>query len=291
MFDPFLSFEVIKEAGETELLCVCPKCGEPKFYYNTEKNVGHCFRASCHYNFYNRDAPYLAHNKFLKHTKKESDISDQIRRMTVFIENELVPVRWESDVGAYLVNRRIGSSCASSVRSDKEDKTAYIIIRNEKQFPVSFVSRTIDKKTYRYPTNSLHSLYLFRPYVTLRFPFIILVENTFAALSFGTYTDIPTSTTFGSSVSKAQKELLKKYNEVYFLWDQGAEIRAQKYSRELQEEGVISRYGIIYEQPDHYCFKHYTEFVNALQSSNKNSVDLRKECVYAKSNCTNCRNV
>lgn len=116
------------------------------------------------------------------------------------------------------------------------------------------------KLRYKYAPGVKTNNYIFGWDECTLWPELTLVENTFNSIWLRNH--INCSTNFGSHLSDRQIELIassKAIKTVLLLWDEGAEISAQKAVKRLRNAGIASCLARIKGQPDNHSLETLVE--------------------------------
>ena len=266
-----------------EVRTQCPKCGHSNFYFNLNKQVGHCHSASCHWN------PRL--KDLIEHVgygpEKIGFYQPRIEKPVVEAEIELpggvLPVLFyegpilmtNNEVAyEYLKGRNIADSTIVRFEIQATGNRIFLSVREAGKLE-SYVSRSINKKGYLYPEGGRHSRTLLGFDECKLWDRLVLVENSFVSLWLRGEN---CSTNFGSHLSTFQIDKIKnsKIKRVIILWDEGAEIAAEKAVRALRSAGVRAITLSINGQPDDHSIEEIREFIKKAEGA----IDNRGVFVY-----------
>ena len=248
-----------KSSGEVR--AECPRCGGTSFYFNVKKLLGFCHSASCQWSV-NLDG-LIKHFGFgpnqggAVETTTEAPVGPVgIPGVPVlFYENGGLMASYE-EAYYYLVGRGLSDQTILNWGITCDGRRVYVPIRDGEGKLVNFNSRVLPSfedaafKKYLYFPGAKTSHYILGWAECRMWNTLSLVENTFVSLAYRNIFNC--STTFGSSISDIQIEMIKnsKIKTVCLLWDEGA--NAHKYVKRLGAAGVNASCWRILKQPDHY---------------------------------------
>jgi len=266
-----------------EVRTQCPKCGHSNFYFNINKQVGHCHSASCHWN------PRL--KDLIEHVgygpEKIGFYQPRIEKPVVEAEIELPggvlpvlfydgPTLMTNNEAAYeyLKGRNIADKEILRFEIEAKGNRVYLSVREAGKLE-SYVSRSITTKGYLYPEGGRHSKTLLGWDESKYWSKITLVENSFVSLALRSEY---CSTNFGSCLSVEQIEKVKnsRVQQVIIMWDEGAEIAAEKAVLSLRSAGVRAIAVRIKGQPDDHSIEEIREFIKKAEGA----IDNRGVFVY-----------
>ncbi len=264
---------LIRNREKKELTFSCPKCGHRSFYFNISKKVGHCHRASCLFD------PTLA--KLAEYIGVPSPLEDESHfhfqdieapkeQVEINLPPEAVPLV-TMDEGKYLSiypeivrilnkDRNIRTSDIFHWDIHTDAHKVYVPIYSEGKL-VSYIGRVIwghelpGEKRYKYPSGVDVTQHLFGWHQAKYWDSLVLVENTFNSIWLRQHFNC--STNFGSHLSDAQADKIIRtpnLKSITFLWDEGAEGRAEKAIKKLRKKnaGLYMSYVSMKGQPDDY---------------------------------------
>lgn len=261
-----------KSRSGMEVNFPCPKCGHSDFHFNLEKRKGFCFRARCHW------APSLQNLKpYFKGSLSSLDESLEDTRsedptpLKISLPGEVLV--WKNKGQFHTRNRKAmeevlkrGVSVIDQYvfgLTVTEDRV-YIPVYEKGQL-VNYVGRLFwwvpfaSPMRYTYATGVRTSDYLFNWDSASKWSELSLVENSFNGIWLHKFC---CTTNFGSSLSEMQIENITKgkAESVVLLWDEGADISAERAVKKLQDNGLSCAYIKIKGQPD----DHSEEFIKNL---------------------------
>lgn len=274
-------FEIVSIRGD-EVLLVCPYCHSPKLYFNVRKRIGQCKRAKCTktpslYDLSKAVGATLSAEYYLTPETNTEPLKPKFEGLP---QSAIPLVELDGD------SRRLISKLpviAEHVRDrgvSFQDQMLYKISfdGNRIFIPIFFQGKMVQyisrlpwwRKTtgvkYLYAKGESISNFLFHWDIAKLWPTITLVENTFNSIWLKK--SLNSVSNFGSSLSKAQIDLIAeaKAQSVIFLWDQGAEARAEKAVNSLRARGIPAAYCTIKGQPDDHEEKELIELVTSVRS-------------------------
>jgi len=249
-----------KQTGEVHTSC--PRCSG-KFYFNTKKKVGYCHSASCHW------SPKL--EELIKHFGFGPNQGGMVEPVESYVAPVVdlpgIPVLFFQDgqlftsyeeAYVYLQGRELSEQIILNWGITCDGRRVYVPIRDEEGVLVNYNSRILPSvedgngKKYLYHPGVKTSHYILGWSEARLWSTLALVENTFVSLAYRY--SLNCSTTFGSSISDEQIDLIVKSNvkTVCLLWDENA--NAAKYVKRLQKAGLKAAAWKILKQPDDYPF-------------------------------------
>lgn len=281
LFDVF----AIQSESRGEFKFPCPKCEHPNFYFNANKKIGFCHRASCNWSptlsdlidrvGYGPD-PYPPHYN-IAHYQEEV-----VPSIKVTLPEGAAPIVETNDVYSLEALKHRGLNINDVLKFNIHSARNSIIIPvYEDEALVQYVKRLINRDSlpdlaFKVP----HSRrYLYSPGAPISnfflgweeckaYTHLVLVENSFNAMWLRHIrNEIPTITTsnFGSNLSNTQVDKIVKSNIKYvtFLWDAGAEIGVERATRKLKSVGIYTSSITPYNgQPDDHSRKWCEEVIN-----------------------------
>lgn len=266
---------LIRNKVGNELQFNCPRCDHRSFYFNiSSKRVGYCHRASCGWNPSLNDLLDFKGDSDLSFSGNEYNPYEEIKEEKVQ-EVELPPsepiVTRNSElklVSSYpevvkILSEKRNIPPKEIMRWDMhtDGHKIYIPVYDNGKL-VSYVGRIIwglekeGEKRYKYPSGTNISNYLFGWAEARYWDKMTLCENTFNSIAYRNL--INCSTNFGSHLSDVQVEKIANaphLKDVVFLWDEGAEKRAEKAVKKIIKNGIYSIYCVLpnrKDQPDNY---------------------------------------
>ncbi len=261
----------------------CPKCGHSQFYFNCRKGLGNCKRASCHW------------SPNLKEMMNFVGSSSSVELETRIEVKEKIKVDLPTDATP-LLSRDLTphcNRCATAIEHIEVDR--FISKQKQYQYNLHEIENRIIIPVY-YKNNLVNYVgrekwwnlvqsnirYKYCPGVnTSDFIFnwdqlsfikqLTLVENTFNAIWLQ---ELGVSTNFGSSLSEKQATMIGDSNikSVVLMWDEGANISAEKAVNKLKNLGVKAVFIKILGQPDKHsydCIKNMIRLAHELAKIGK----------------------
>lgn len=264
------------EAHDGEYRFPCPKCGHKSHYFNVFKGIGFCHRAACKSTtsissleeaFGSTPETFIVEPTIDKHEDSpKSEIPPFPEDATPLIQrdrNSGLITYYPAVVAAIQRTRFISPeqmflwSLHYCTTSERILIPIYYkgILRNYVSRAVWWQASATDFQRYDYPRHYNIKRWLFGWDEAKVFSRLTLVENTFNAIWLRDA--LRCSTAFGSDLSDEQIELLykSKVKEVTFMWDYGAEERAQKAMKKLGDLGIdcrLVRFTSAKPQPDNW---------------------------------------
>jgi hypothetical protein len=208
----------------TEVLLTCPKCASPRFSFNVEKGVGHCFVCKT-----------SSTRKGLKETPAYS-----VKEFSPLPNLTLQPV-WEHDLAAaYLLRRNIPRSCWHGITYCPEERRLYFRIWSPSpEIPPSWHGRAVDNQLPRWKvfpgTKKQHYIFGIPLQEATK---VLLVEGIFDAMSVGT----GAISLLGSELSETQRIYLRSFSEI-MLWkdpDEAGEKLASQISASFPKSKILN---------------------------------------------------
>lgn len=285
---------VLGRPAPNEVRLSCPICGGDKLFWNVQKQIGHCKRASCDWSGKVFVSDLIDVFGF---TPDQSGSWEQEER-TIRIKINLPgwPVLLMQD-GAmlthyqealdYLRGRGIDDLTTMNWRITCNGERIYVPIFDPAGYLVNYNSRLLPGrvggggKKYLYCAGAKTSHYILGWRECRDWEDLVLVENTFVSLAYRKR--MCCSTTFGSNVSDLQADLIAEsgVRRVALLWDSGAEASADRALRKLHERGVKAAYWKILGQPDDYQIEWVEEkaklVLEAALAGTRRALDFREE--------------
>lgn len=279
--------------NQNEVQITCPLCGGNKLYFNIQKQVGICHKASCKWH----DKVFLEDLievfGFSPDQQGEWELSKEIEQKPIVLPGYPILIRMgtqlltsNQDVLDYLRGRGINDLTILNWRLTYDETTEriYIPVYDTNSTLVNYNSRSLNvlsNKKYRYCPGRKISHYILGWKECRDWEQLVLVENTFVSLAYRNR--MQCSTTFGSNISEVQADLIanSRIKEVIILWDENAESSADRALRKLQDRGIKAVYWKILRQPDDYPIEWVEEKVKQLKEAMNNGIpwiDFRKEC-------------
>lgn len=275
-----------------EVRAECPRCGGTSFYFNVKKLLGFCHSASCQWS--------VSLDDLIKHYgfgPNQGGVAVQEPEAPVHVGIPGIPVLfyqngqlWCSyeEAYRYLAGRGLADQTILNWGITCDGRRVYVPIRDEAGKLVNFNSRVLPScensafKKYLYFPGAKTSHYILGWAECKHWNTLTLVENTFVSLAYRSIFNC--STTFGSSISEEQIEMIatSKIKTVCLLWDEGA--NAEKYVKRLGKAGVNAACWRILGQPDHYPLATVRAWQShVLESARRGDfsdavVDLTEEC-------------
>jgi hypothetical protein len=268
-----INFKVINRTG-SEVQFPCPKCKHESFYFNVNKKVGFCHRAKCLWKpnlqtlleFVGSGRQWLSED-----FSEEPDalrpamdvtLPEGAQQIVYYEDGELMtklPTAFKA-----LTARGISAEDQARFMLRFDGTRVYIPVYRAGKL-VNYVGRAAwwfdnNLKRYKYPKGHSIVKHLFNWDEVRLWPRLTLVENTFNAIWLREALNC--STNFGSHLSNEQATMIcdSKIESVAFLWDEGADIRAEKAVQLLSTKfGIPSAYCKISGQPDDHTLDFLTE--------------------------------
>ena len=256
--------------GEIQLNC--PVCSHEEFYFNIYKKLGHCFRDSCLYNPSLSDLTELVGDLLFDSNLSESDLpKEEVSDIKISLPGS--PIAFLGSSRSIRSNYPQVVSILSQERSitpeqiikwnlHTDGRRVYVPVYFKNEL-ISYVGRVIwgldlipGEKRYKYPSGSKVSEHLFGFDEAFYWNYLVLCENTFNAIAYREHFNC--STNFGSHLSRAQVEKIvgsPYIHKVILLWDSGAELRAEKAVKALEDKGIRAYSVSIKDQPDSHSIE------------------------------------
>lgn len=263
-------FEVSYNKRSGEANFSCPKCSHKGFYFNVRKGLGHCKRASCHWSPSLKElVSYVGSSSSVDLEKSEPVKKEKIK---VSLPEDAVPILFRNltphcqrcDVtSSHLeVDRFISKQKQFQYNIHETENRVYVPVYFNNDL-VNYVGRqkwwyTVQSDLrYKYAPDVNTSDYIFNWDQCKFIKQLTLVENTFNAIWLQ---ELGTTTNFGSSLSEKQCSLIADSNvkSVCLIWDEGADISAEKAVIKLKNLGVKAIFVKILGQPERHtedCIK------------------------------------
>jgi hypothetical protein len=269
------AFAVNRKNG-SELQFDCPICDHASCYFNVEKQIGFCHRASCRTTF-DMDkmidligsGPELAGYSPFNCTVKDQAYSPvELPRSAKHIEGD------EIDVLEALSTRGVTWDHVVQFKIHHDEKRLYVPIYEGGELR-QYNSRRIDKRKspkdwfkagenpYRYASGHPVTHYFLGWDECKMWDRIVLVENTFVSMWLR---DLNATATFGSHLSDTHIDKLvhSRIKHVTFLWDGGTGFATEKAAKKLKQLGIPSKVVNLpgKKQPDDYDKSDILEMIN-----------------------------
>lgn len=271
----------VNKIANDEVNFDCPICQHEAFFFNVQKKVGICHRASCGITPKLKDLVDLVGygpEDVGWVPIKEQPKAEKVKVVTLpetsyplwhETQDECFPSDLKCDPWAMnvLLYRGLCTEDLHKYNIHVDHYYVYIPVYENKQL-VQYVGRRINRKNiaekgfklepedekyrYRYSKGQSISNYLFNWDHFKTEERITLVENTFNAIIYNWSFDCTTN--FGSHLSDRQISLIQHspIRSVVLIWDEGAESKAEKAVKKLRKAGIYSIYVEINGQPDEY---------------------------------------
>lgn len=286
--------------SKNEAKLPCPKCGHSNFYFNLNKLIGYCHRASCHW------APNL--NDLIGHLgSKPSDYFDtsldlsvkhtktaENGRRVTFSPN-MVPL---IEVGEKGLETRFYEAVTAvaerGVTAEQMHKYDFRIDAHRIYIPVyekgelvQWVGRLhwwhepigfIDRPKYLYAKGLPISYYFFGWDEAKHWEWLTLVENTFVSLWLRDKFNCVS--TFGSHLSATAigKLIQSSVKHLIFLWDEETETATEKLAKRIRGHGInVTRIKIL-GQPDDYPYDFVANLVAMARITQDPVMDAKEAC-------------
>lgn len=278
------AFGINKQIG-SELQTNCPYCNHTSFFFSTTKRIGFCHRASCN------KAPTLDDLIKLKgYGPNEYGVSDlpekegeqhQIDvpgRPLLFWKNKQLMTHDQEAID-YLQSRGLGTVEILRFSMTFDGSRVYIPVREEGRV-VNYVGRDITgklPKKYKYAPGQKTSWHIFGWEECKYWDELTLVENTF--VSIWLRNKINCTTVFGSHLSNTQLNMIGKSDikRVVVMWDEGAELKAEKAVKGLRSIGTDAIYIRTLGQPDDHPLEEILHNVERAKSAIGKQLFIRWE--------------
>lgn len=281
-------FEV-KEYKNSEALLVCPSCFKPKLYFNVNKKVGHCHWDRCKY--------HINGVKLITLIQLAGDRPDTLPVWAdeepppvvqeVSLPEDSIPVvamkdgkyfTFHMDALAALSKRGITPEAVHRFDIHIDNNRVYIPIYQSGVLR-QYVGRAhwwLPKQSeirYKYASGISIKKFLFNYDAVKRWDRVTLVENTFNGIWLR---DLKFTSNFGSDLSAEQIQLLSRSNvkSVALLWDEGAEVAAEKSVNRLTKHGIPASFGVIRRQPDDHPIEWLEQASHELHATDKQWLDF-----------------
>ena len=264
------SFGIAGKSGN-EVNFPCPKCGHPSFFFNLVKHVGYCHRATCNWKPTIKDLNRHTRIQFGNTVyRRIDDIPTNVPRAVEIALPEAALL--VTKVNGQLVTLYQNAVEEVSKRGvTPEDQFRFKLAFNgiRVYVPVYYQGKLVNYvgrrawwkdaeldaagvAKYEYCKGAKTNDFIFNwDEMKLREK-LTLVENTFNGIWLMNKCD--GTTNFGSSLSRVQIELIRmsKVKSVVFLWDEGADARATKACRQLQQLSIPAAFIKMTGQPDNH---------------------------------------
>lgn len=240
--------DIASQAGE-EFRFPCPRCGHKAHYFNVKKGVGYCHHASCkatttvqNLEKYWGKSPQSAIVGFTKTIESTPSTEQEVltlpeKARALIIREEGRLLSYFPDVVTEIQRSRFitpEQMFRWSLHIDPEDERIIIpvfghgILQNYVSRSIWWEESKTSYKRYKYPRGRNIKDWIFGWDEAKRWTELSLVENTFNAIWLRNH--LYCTTAFGSDLSKKQIKDIQdsKATKITFLWDYGAEVRAQK---------------------------------------------------------------
>jgi len=283
---------VIGEPAPDEIRTHCPLCGGDKLFFNVNKQVGVCHKASCEWHGRVFVSDLIEVFGFTPDQGGDWENPDKTIRLKIDLPGWPVlemhgsdKLTYYQEALDYLRGRGIDDLTIMNWRLTCDGERIYVPIFDCDGCLVNFNSRLLPGrsggKKYLYCAGSKTSYYLLGWKECRDWDDLALVENTFVSLAYRAR--MHCSTSFGSNISDVQADLIAEsgVKRVALLWDENAEPGADRALRKLHERGVAAAYWKILGQPDDYPTEWVEEqasLVKLAADEGKKWIDLRKEC-------------
>ena len=255
-----------------ELQFPCPECDHSSCYFNVDKQVGYCHRATCRTTF--------TMNKMIDLIGYPPELSGYVAYSEKATITVLTPVTLPTTAKLITANDdaviALGTRGVTWPRIQQfkihQDESRFYVPVYEGGVLVQYNSRRIDKskppekwfdagpKPYKYcPGHPITHYFLGWDECKL-WDDLVLVENTLVSMWLR---DLNCTATFGSHLSDTHidKILHSKVKHVTFLWDEGTEYASEKAQRKLKLLGIPSCIVTIKGQPDDYAKSDIQEMI------------------------------
>lgn len=272
------NFHVLGQAGE-EFRLVCPKCGSSVFYFNTRKRLGHCHKASCNFSTNLVKLNRYAFTQFKDDAQGENNIDpsldSRIQEITLPTSELLVSkangklmTRYENAV-QQVAARGVGPEDQFRFKLTFNGIRVFIPIYYQSKL-VNYIGRRAWWKDKQLEASGMRKYEYCKGVKTSNFIFnwdemrlrerLTLVENTFNGIWLMNKCD--GSTNFGSYLSATQIALIQvsRVKSVALLWDEGAEVRASRACKQLQDIGIPAAFIKMIGQPDNHPIEKLVEW-------------------------------
>lgn len=278
------------EPNRNEIKTKCPECGRDRFYFNISKLVGICHSASCgitpslealidRIGFGPSESGYWEQENAPVEAERPAKLPGW--PVAMMMNGKLMT----TDEGAldYLRKRAIDDHTIVTWGITSDGERVYVPITHNDVL-VNYNSRAlpgVPGRKYLYYPGAKTSHFILGYNECKLWDNLTLVENTFVSLAYRKF--INCSTTFGSSISETQADMIadSKIKEVAILWDENAEKNAERSMFKLHARGIPAAYWSIKGQPDDYDIDWVIERASRVLEAARNGVpcvDLKEEC-------------
>lgn len=281
---------VNSQPNPDEVNTTCPLCGSDKLYFNVRKQVGVCHSAGCEWH----DKVFLDDLievfGFSPSQHGEWEDAPEIAQKEVVLPGYPVLIRaagrelmtYSEPALKYLRGRGIDDQVTLNWGLTCDGERIFVPIRDVDNNLRNYNSRLLpgyEGKKYLYCVGAKTSHYILGWGECRDWEDLALVENTFVSLAYRG--QMHCSTTFGSSVSDVQADLIAEsgIRRVAILWDENAEAGADRALKKFDERGIRAAYWKIKGQPDDYPLDWVAEKcaeIKQAADSGKKWIDYRK---------------
>jgi len=267
----------VQQIKKNEVNFNCPKCSHSSFYFNLNKKIGYCHRASCNFKPSLRDLIDLkgyGPSSYYLEIKPEP-----------IVDKEIILPGWSALDDKWVIEalkyRGVDHKAIGKWQIRASHFNIYIpVIENSKI--VQLVGRAVDrnkipkegfntsiKPKYKYTEGKSISNFILGWDECKEWEYIILVENSFNAIAWREKFNC--STNFGSNLSEAQIKLIhkSKIKSIVLAWDADAINKAWAAAIKLNKIGIktsIIKYQK-YNQPDEVPFDILEKTIKQLQNT------------------------
>jgi hypothetical protein len=184
----------------------------------------------------------------------------------------------------YLRGRGIEDSITLNWKITCDGERVYVPIHDEEGNLVNYNSRILpgfDGPKYLYKKGAKTRHYILGWKECRDWDELTIVENTFVSLAYRRL--LSCTTTFGSSISDMQADKIaeSEIRRVAILWDENAELGADRAIKKLADRGVKAAYWMILGQPDDFDINWVAEKCQLVKEAADQGVkwiDFREEC-------------
>jgi hypothetical protein len=287
------SLGVNNQPHEDEVQTNCPMCGSKKLYFNVRKGVGVCHSASCEWH----EKVFLKDLIELVGFAPDQGGEWEAPEVRGEVRPEKLPGRpllWNTFAGPMTYHIE-GLNYLRSRGITCDEERIYVPIRDVSGVLVNYNSRVLPgfeyfdaTPKYLYYPGAKTGNYILGWQESRDWEDLALVENTFVSLAYRNR--MHCSTTFGSNISNVQADLIAEsgIRRVSILWDENAEMGADRALKKLTERGVKCAYWCILGQPDDYptdWVAEKLEEVKMVADDGDYYLDLRSECQTMRDCC------
>lgn len=274
-----------KTTGEANFNC--PKCGHPRFYFNVKKHVGHCKRCE-----WSPKLPELLDSLRL--------LGARINDFEDYEPEHTAPIIISLPEGAHKLldlsspglfqphcqacketvehiykKRKVPVSVQFQFNLHATFSYIYIPVY-EKGILVNYVGRAKwwilpqPERRYSYCPGASTANYLSDWGSGQQANRLTLVENTFNAMWLGW------TSTFGSHLSEVQAEKISRSRarSIAVVWDEGADVRAERAVNRLKALGVSAAYAKIPGEPEEHSERFLQNVSNETHSAALNGLEM-----------------